>query len=297
LTPYQHFNNFVVAHRKQYASAEERKYRFQIFLDNLNEIDRLNALNNGATYGITRFADMTTEEFIHTFIHKPFMPKRGTYTNATKALGEDLPESFDWRDHGAVTPVKNQGGCGSCWAFSSAQNAEGVWAVAGNSLQQFSIQQMLDCTKTCSGCDGGLPERAARKMIRDGGLELEADYPYEEVQGTCRFEKKRIAAVFSSDVDITPDDDSVMEYMYKYGPTTMLIYADAKWQLYTGGVLTQKTCDNVNHAVLNVGWGVDNGQQYWIVKNSWDTTWGEEGYIRLARGDGCCSQYCTSLVA
>jgi cathepsin F len=300
LTPYDHFNNFVVSHRKKYASAEERKYRFQVFQDNLKEAERLNALHDGATYGITRFSDLTPEEFVHSFLLRRTGKSYG-YSNSTMLKGDSLPTSFDWRDYGAVTPVKNQGGCGSCWAFSATQNAEGVWAAAGNTLQKLAVQQVIDCTddENCHGCEGGFAHLGQRGINAVGGIELESDYPYEEAQSTCRFNKKRIAATFSDQVDITPGDDTLMEFLHAHGPASMGVYANVKWQLYTGGIVTQTRCNasRYNHDVLVVAWGVENGAEYWTIKNTWDTTWGEEGYIRLARGDGCVSNDCHSLVA
>jgi len=301
LSPAQQFNNFVVNHKRQYASAEERAMRFEIFKDNLKEIKRLNDLHDGATYGITRFADMTPEEFLFKFTNMPqTMPHSFPNEKTWRRVGASIPESYDCRDKGLVTPVKDQGNCGSCWAFSAAQNAEGMWAAAGNTLSKFSPQQLVDCATAakygCQGCDGGYPDKAGQYIVDVGGIELEEDYPYEGVQGSCRFNKNRIAATFKGGVEtIEANDDALAEYLVTYGPTMVGVHADLKWQLYTGGIITSK-CYLFNHAVLAVGYGVENKQKFWIIKNSWGESWGEDGYIRITRGDNCLSKDAHSLI-
>jgi len=300
LTPEQQFKDFILSHKRQYASAEERSMRFEIFKDNLKEIKRLNDLHDGATYGITRFADMTVEEFFRKFTTRPRAARKfGVIESAVPNL-ESYPESFDWRDYGVVTPVKDQGPCGSCWAFSSAQNAEGVWAVAGNELSKFAPQQLVDCVTAddygCDGCNGGFAIQASKYIVDVGGIELEEDYPYTATEGTCKFNKNRIAASFAGTTDIHETDDSLAEFIYTHGPASVGVRADSRWQLYTGGILDNRNCYLFNHDVLAVGWGVENGQKYWIIKNSWGVSWGEEGYIRVVRGDDCIAKDAHTIV-
>jgi len=301
LSPAQQFNNFVVNHHRQYASAEERSMRFEIFKDNLKEIKRLNDLHDGATYGITRFADMTFEEFLFKYTNMP-QSHPHSFPNEKKyqRVGGDIPESYDCREKGLVTPVKDQGQCGSCWAFSAAQNAEGMWAYKGNDLVQLSPQQLVDCATAskygCQGCDGGYPEKAGQYIVDVGGIELEEDYPYEGVQGACKFNKNRIAASFSGVMNIEANDEALAEYLVNYGPAMVGVHADFKWQLYTGGIISSK-CYVFNHAVLAVGYGVEKNKKYWIIKNSWGDSWGEDGYIRVERGDDCVSKDAHSLTA
>ena len=302
LTPAQQFNNFVVKHKKQYASAEERANRFEVFKNNLKRIEQYNAAKDGATYGITKFADLTEEEFLHKFTTAPRGARHfGMHATARAAAhGASFPASFDWRDHGAVTPVKDQGQCGSCWAFSSIQNAEGVWAAAGNSLQKFAPQQLVDCVSkekyNSDGCNGGFAVQGSSYIVDTGGIELEEDYPYEGEQKTCRFNSHRVAARFTTTTDIPNDDDTLAAYMYEHGPASIGVRASNKWQLYTGGILPNEVCYFFNHDVLAVGWGEENGQKYWIVKNSWTSSWGENGYIRVTRGDNCISKDAHSIV-
>ena len=301
LTPAQQFNNFVVKHKKQYASAEERASRFEIFKENLKRIEEYNAEKDGATYGITKFADLTAEEFVKKYLNAPSTTSHFKATETAARVGGAVPASFDWREHGAVTPVKDQGQCGSCWAFSAAQNAEGVWAVNGNDLVKLSPQQLVDCATEkagygSQGCDGGFPERAVQYVADIGGIELESDYPYQGIQQTCKFNKNRVAAKVSGVTAIQPTDDALAEYMYANGPAMVEVYATQKWQLYTGGILKNQFCKLVNHAVLGVAWGEENGQKYWTIKNTWGTSWGEHGYIRVARGDNCIAGHSFSAI-
>ena len=300
LSPAQQFNNFIVKHKRQYASAEERSTRFEIFKDNLKEIKRLNDLHDGVTYGITQFADMTQEEFLFKYTNMPQMNSHFKADTTAAYKGVSIPESYDCRDHGLVTPVKDQGQCGSCWAFSAAQNAEGIWASEGNTLIKLSPQQLVDCATAakygCQGCDGGYPDKAGQYIVDVGGIELEEDYPYQGVQGTCKFNKNRVAASFSAVETIKSTDEALAEYLVNYGPVMVGVHADARWQLYNGGIISSK-CYLFNHAVLAVGYGVENGKKYWIVKNSWAETWGEDGYIRITRGDNCLCKAAFSVVA
>ena len=303
LTPAQQFNNFIVKHKKQYASAEERASRFEIFKENLKRIEEYNAEKDGATYGITKFADLTAEEFVKKYLNAPSTTSHFKATETAARVGGAFPEDFDWREHGAVTPVKNQGQCGSCWAFAAAQNMEGVWAVNGNDLVKLSPQQLVDCATDkagygSQGCDGGFPEQAVQYVADVGGIELEEDYPYQEKQQVCKFNPNRVAAKFSAMTAIGKTDDELASYMYGHAPAIVEVYASFKWQLYTGGILANAKahCNTPNHAVLAVGWGVENGKKYWVIKNTWGASWGEKGYIRVTRGDDCISANAFSAV-
>jgi len=297
LSPAQMFNNFVVKHRKAYASAAERSTRFEIFKENLKEIERLNNLHDGATYGVTPFADMTSEEFLFKYTNMPQMQPHFAGLKSASPLKASFPDSYDAREHNLVTPVKDQGSCGSCWAFSAAQNAEGIWAL-NHSLIKLSPQQLVDCSSSYGnqGCNGGFPDKAGQYIVDVGGIETEEDYPYKGVEGTCQFKKNRIAASFSGVTAISGGDDELAAYIYQNGPAMVEVRANARWQLYTGGIISNQ-CFLFNHAVLAVGWGVEGSQKYWIIKNTWGDAWGEDGYIRVVRGDNCVSKAAYSMVA
>ncbi|TRY63079.1 hypothetical protein TCAL_11586 [Tigriopus californicus] len=207
----------------------------------------------------------------------------------------ELPPKVDWRDHGAVTPVKNQAACGSCWAFGATGSLEGQIFRKTGKLVSLSEQQLVDCTKSPKyhnmGCDGGLPN-AAYRYIRDvGGIESEELYPYKGLNGKCVFNKTEIVAEDNGYVSIpSGDEDSLKAAVATIGP--IVVGIDAKhneFMMYASGIYDNEACENgrkaLNHAVLVVGYGTDSATQkdFWLVKNSWGTNWGMDGYIKMVR--------------
>jgi cathepsin H len=221
-------------------------------------------------------------------------------TNGISATGlPKYPVYFDWRQSGVVTPVKDQGNCGSCWTFSTTGAVESNWAIyTGMSPPLLSEQQLVDCAGAFNnhGCDGGLPSQAFEYIQYAGGIETEADYPYHAVDQTCTFDTTKEAAhVSEGSVNITSgDENALLESLFTVGPVSVAFEVVDDFMDYAGGVYVGKTCQasaqTVNHAVLAVGFGTDSasGLDYWIVKNSWGTTFGEEGYFRIQRGVNMC---------
>ena len=193
----------------------------------------------------------------------------------------------DWTGK-AVTDVKNQAQCGSCWAFSATGGAEGAYAIANGTIKSFSEQQLVDCAGGSygnQGCNGGLMDQAFDYM-KDNGIQLESSYQYTARDGTCRADPSLMAFKIDSYTDVPQDDNSELIKAIYAAPVSVAIAVDFYFQAYTGGIYNHWSCGTgLDHGVLAVGYGSDNGQDFYKVKNSWGTSWGEEGYIRFARKD------------
>jgi len=216
----------------------------------------------------------------------------------TAKHSDPAPDSFDWREKGAVNPVKNQGGCGSCWAFSAIGNIEGQYFRKTGSLIRFSEQQLVDCDKVDEGCNGGLMESAFKHLSENGGVMLEDDYQYAGFDDDCKFEQtKAKAGIASWKFAKSQDEGEIKQMLYETGPLAVALNA-TPLQFYFFGVFDpwfQLICDpaSLNHGVVIVGYGrtknmVFPDKDYWIVRNSWSSWWGESGYFRIVRGSGAC---------
>jgi len=292
------FNNFIRKYNKTY-SKEEYNQRFQNFQASIRRAAELNRKSPKATYGITKFSDMTPEEFSSTVLMKnPITPSRRNDVGVLdiRVSKEELPVSFDWRNKGAVTPVKNQEQCGSCWAFSVTENVESMWILANkatNSTVKLSPQQIVDCDDSDLGCDGGDPPTAYAYIIQTGGLEPAKDYPYTAQDGTCNFKAQDVQAKISSWKYATSDysETTLQQNLVGWGPLSICVDA-SNWQDYQSGVMTWEECAWVNildHCVQLVGYQTQsNLGDYWIVRNSWGTDWGISGYIWLEMGSDTC---------
>jgi len=284
------WSEFQATYGKTYRSPVEARKRLAIFKDNLNEIEQHNALykqgKTSYTKGVNQFADWTKNEFVQ-YVNKGLTNKPsivGTTFNSTK--GFIAPQSVDWRSKNVVTGVKDQGGCGSCWSFSSTGAVEGQLGIRGN-LVSLSEQNLMDCSwdQGNMGCGGGLMT-AAFDYIEQNGIMSEADYPYEEYDGSCRADASKIVTKISNYVNIPAGSESALQQAVAIqGPVSVAIDATFELQLYDSGILNDLTCSraSLNHGVLLVGYGSENGQDYYIVKNSWGASWGEKGYFRLSR--------------
>jgi len=212
-----------------------------------------------------------------------------------------LGNAVDWRARGAVTGVKDQGQCGSCWSFSTTGNIEGQWAIAGNALTSLSEENLVSCDTTDSGCQGGLMDNAFQWLISNqgGSIFTEDSCPYTSGDGSvpscCSGSN---GATISSFQDLSQDEGSMLSSLSSGGPISIGVDATS-WQTYQGGIMTDCESSQVDHGVLLVGYGTQGGTQYWIIKNSWSSSWGESGYIRVQYGTNQClisSGPCTSQV-
>lgn len=287
----QEFNQFMSLHNKQYSSEEEYQTRFRIFRDNAAYIRIFNSLGKTWTLGVNEFSDLTGAEFKSRF-SRPFDVNA---ERKVRWIEENLqiPASIDWTTQGAVTPVKNQGQCGSCWSFSTTGAVEGIWKISGHTLASLSEQQLIDCSTSYGnhGCNGGSMDLAF-KYVAASGLTSELNYPYTAAQGSCNKSKvsQKVSAI-SSYADVPSDNTSQLYAAVARQPVSVAVEADqAAWQSYRGGVVSSSCGTALDHGVLVVGYNQASSPPYWKVKNSWGTSWGESGFIRIAvvSGAGIC---------
>jgi cathepsin L len=283
------FTSWMTKYQKSYTSAEFQT-RYNIFKSNLDYINQWNSQNTLTVLGANVFADLSNEEYqsiyLGTKISAPVPEPQPTRVGAYTA-------TVDWRTKNAVTPIKNQGQCGSCWSFSTTGSTEGAHALSTGNLVSLSEQNLVDCTYdqpayNNSGCDGGLMTLAFTYIIDNKGIDTEASYPYEAVVGKCRYNPANSAATLSSFNNVTSGDESDLETAANQQPVSVAIDAShMSFQLYKSGIYHDFLCSStqLDHGVLVVGYGTDTSSNanYWIVKNSWGTDWGLDGYIYMSK--------------
>jgi len=284
------FFSWQSQYQKTYVSFDELRHRFEIFRDNYEFITAHDPVATGFNVGLNRFADLTSEEFV-AFFNGLNVTKIFTGVSATK-VDVGVPSTWDWRTQGAVTPVKNQQQCGSCWAFSTTGSTEGAHFLKTRSLVSLSEQNLIDCSKPegNDGCNGGFMDDAFRYIISNHGVDTESSYPYTATgPNSCKYDVANKGATLSSYHDIPTGSEIDLLNGVAKTPVSVAIDASHKsFQLYTGGVYYEPKCSstNLDHGVLSLGWGTENGQDYWLVKNSWGADWGDEGYIKMSRNRG-----------
>ncbi|KAL3882315.1 hypothetical protein ACJMK2_028672 [Sinanodonta woodiana] len=292
---YKPYKNTWIQYKKDYGKSypEVDELRYTLFVSNLQLIEEHNAryvMGKESYYlGINQFADMTDKEVSEILMldvqnETEAINRCTSYFPAQNAV---VPDAIDWRQSGYVTPVKGQGRCGSCWAFSATGSLEGQTFRKTKTLVSLSEQQLVDCSGKFGnhGCSGGMMSNAFAYIQYYGGLESEHDYLYVGKDQTCTASKSKVVATCRGSVCIPKGSESSLKSAVgEVGPVSVAIHAGPTFMRYRGGVYDDPSCTaRVNHGVLVVGYGTDGGKDYWLVKNSWSAGWGEKGYIRMAR--------------
>ncbi|XP_002158608.4 procathepsin L isoform X1 [Hydra vulgaris] len=279
---------------KTYKSNIEEAPSYLNWKNNLKEVERHNSKKHSFKKGINQFSDMSHEEFRKMYggcfkLSKKNVTKGSIFLSPSNVV---IPDSVDWRTEGYVTRVKNQGQCGSCWAFSSTGALEGQTFRKTGVLQEISEQNLVDCTQSYGNeaCNGGWMDNAFTYIKDNKGIDSEVGYPYyARALGYCYYNQQYNVASDTGFVDIPSGDENALKVaVATVGPISVAIDATkASFMSYQSGVYNEPTCgngiENLDHAVLVVGYGTEEGRDFWIVKNSWDTTWGDQGYIKMSR--------------
>ncbi|VAH37235.1 unnamed protein product [Triticum turgidum subsp. durum] len=303
------FHRWMSAHNRSYAGAREKLRRFEVYRSNMEYIDAANAAGElGYELGENEFTDLTHEEFMARYTGGEFVNNEdGDFVGDTiittlagdvhegretmedeDSLGVGLPESWDWNEQGFVTPAKNQQKCGACWAFAAVGAVESQLKKKTGELLDLSEQELVDCdsTQKPGGCKGGSPYRAFEWIKSKGGIMKEAEYPYEAQQGQCRTNGDAIRRGKIYQIGMMKSEERYLqEAVYKRGPTAVGIDSrDRNLQHFKSGIYKGPCGTALNHGVLVVGYGARDGEKYWVVKNSWGQTFGENGFFLVSRG-------------
>ncbi|XP_014215152.1 cathepsin L1-like [Copidosoma floridanum] len=293
---------YKLQYNKNYESPTEEKKRFKIFMDNRQKIVRHNKRYEQGlvtfSMAMNKFGDMTVCEFSSKV--NGFVMSRRSANFADESEGAaylepanvgSLPDHVDWRDKGAVTPVKDQGECGSCWAFSATGSLEGQHFRRNGTLVSLSEQNLIDCSSKFGnmGCDGGLMDNAFKYIKYNHGLDKEQSYPYEARDDKCRYNPANSGADDAGYVDLPSGNENKLQTaVATVGPISVAIDADHdSFMFYSKGIYYEPLCSSefLDHGVLVVGYGTDqkSNKQFWLVKNSWGEAWGDQGYIKMSR--------------
>ena len=280
------FEDWSVQYGKSYAPTE-RDYRNSIYDANVNKIAMHNNGQHSWSMAVNQFADLTENEFSARYLTSRMRPhKRNLRSFSVNDTA--LPTSVDWTTKGAVSPVKNQEQCGSCWAFSTTGSVESAWFLSNGTVPELSEQQLVDCSTAegNQGCNGGLMDYAFEYIIKNKGLTTEAAYPYTATgPNTCESAGKPVAATISKYVDVPVNSETALMTAIAQQPVSVAVEADQSvFQFYSGGVMDSTCGTQLDHGVLAVGYGTEGGKDYYKVKNSWGASWGDKGYILLGRG-------------
>jgi len=284
------FVSWIQARQKVY-SATEFQTRYEIFKSNMDFVKTWNEdKTHTHTVGLNDFADLSNAEYRATYLGTRFdgtqrLANAGPMINVSKPMDDVV----NWANKGAVTPVKNQGQCGSCWSFSTTGSVEALNFMYTGNLISLSEQNLIDCSGSFGngGCSGGLMDDAFRYIIANNGIDKEDNYPYQAVQGSCRFQSAWTGASIKSFSDVQSGNEGALTNTINQQPVSVAIDASHQsFQMYQSGIYSESQCSttSLDHAVLAIGYGSNNGD-YYIVKNSWGTSWGMNGYIWMSRNN------------
>jgi len=280
------FSAWMKKHNISFKTPIEFNYRLKVFAQSLALVNKHNSEGHTYTIGLNQFSHLTLEEFLvkNTGLKVPEKQER----NEVVLEGTPNQGNVDWRTKGAVNPVKNQGNCGSCWAFSATSSIESIWFISGHTLANLAEQQLVDCSANWGnqGCNGGWMDYAFKYVIDTKGQDATANYPYTAQVGTCKSAQYTPVATIKSYNDIPQGNCAQLLTAITNNPVSVAIAVNSKFQAYTGGVYSDTTCGTgLNHGVTAIGYGTDTQTNlpYWLVRNSWGASWGEQGYIRMNR--------------
>ncbi|KAH7672350.1 Actinidain protein [Dioscorea alata] len=286
------FEGWLVKLNKSYKESLEKEKRYEIFKDNLKYIDEHNAGNHTYTLALTVFADLTVEEYRSTYLRKLPTPSEYDLVNHSDDENDDVynfnetvtvPNSMDWRDLGAVLPVKQQGGCFSCWAFTAVATIEAINQIVTGDLTSLSEQQLVDCDH--ESCDAYYIHKTYEYIQQNGGIDTEQDYPYAAVYTQCDTTKESNKVVTIDGYQWAPRNrERLLMTRVALQPVGVGVEAyERDFQNYGTGVFTGYCGKKQDHAVTIIGYGNEDGVDYWLIKNSWGEFWGEGGYMKLER--------------
>ncbi|KAL1225369.1 Senescence-specific cysteine protease SAG12 [Cardamine amara subsp. amara] len=289
------YNEWMAKHGRAYTDMKVKDNRYVVFKSNVERIERLNNVPGGRTFklAVNQFADLTNDEFRSMYTgykgNSMFSSRSGItatpfrYQNISAGA---LPISVDWRKKGAVTPIKDQGSCGCCWAFSAVAAIEGATQIKKGKLISLSEQQLVDCDTKNFGCGGGWMDTAFEYIMGNGGITTESNYPYKGEDATCNSMKTNLKATsITGYEDVPVNNEKALMNAVAHQPVSIAIEGGGfDFQFYSSGVFTGECTTDLDHAVTAIGYGEsNNGLKYWIIKNSWGTSWGENGYIRIQK--------------
>ncbi|XP_050300878.1 procathepsin L-like [Anthonomus grandis grandis] len=296
------WKTFKETHNKIYETAKEEQLRKSVFLYNKEKINQHNLEYeiglHTYTMGVNQFTDLTEEEFFDFYTMKASQDQHYTFTQESDLFSSiykyinisQLPKDVDWRKYNVVSRVKNQGHCGACWAFATTGALEAQWARRTKKLVSLSEQNLVDCSWFYGnhGCSGGWMENAIDYIINNHGIDTEQSYPYLARNFFCHYNPRAKGAT-ASQVVLTKNELELQAAVATVGPVAVAIEVSSNFYKYSRGVYDDDACgQNANHALLVVGYGVEEGKPYWLVKNSWGPSWGEEGYIKMVRNRNLC---------
>jgi len=279
------FEQFEKKYEKRYSSLEERSLRREIYEGNLRFVQNHN-LDGTKTYtvGINRFADLTSQEFARLHLQEP---REVVVAPSQERVAAPLPTSWDWSAKGAVGPVQNEGQCGGAWIFVTTDAVASChFITTGKAYEDLSGQQLIDCDSNSEGCDGGLSGDAFQYIKQNGGIDTAACYPYSGVSSPCQWNPDCCGSTVSNIFNVTSGDETALQNAVYLTPVVVGVDASQpSFQMYTGGVYYEPACSSsqLDHEMLAVGWGVNSGAAFWLVKNSWGNDWGQGGFIWMAR--------------
>ncbi|VDO69610.1 unnamed protein product [Heligmosomoides polygyrus] len=286
--------NETFSYAKSYASDEEKEFRFSIFVDNVKYYEEYERRNPGVDLDVTKFADWTEEEMIR-YVSRNLreMQFDGPRFEGSPRLDFERPPEMDWTKQGKLTPVKDQGQCGSCWAFATVASVEAAYAIKTGNLTRLSEQEMIDCDSQNSGCQGGY-RPFAMNFVKQNGLMKEDEYPYRgNDHNQCLLKKDAERVFIKSHTMLSTNEEVIASWIATNGPATFGMNVTKSMYSYRSGIFSpsQEECEAHSlgsHALTLVGYGTESGQAYWLVKNSWGSRWGQNGYFQLARGQNSC---------